>query len=405
MDFLGPPLATVGQDVDLPAFCLEVPHPVNVQGWYYVFLAPFILDLKDIVPVQAQNLFLLHQLHPCFKGSLFPWGCWCPLFQGLPTAPGAGASAGAWLCGGAWVAANGHIAHISPPFSSGTAGRSTFCLCFPLLQGLPFWQGGFLHLPLLGLSFLQGPCPFSKGCLPHFFFLLFFFPLLQGFSLCGCFVPLLQGFSLCGCFVPLLQGFSLCGCLFCFLPFLQGFSPCGWFLPLLQGFSLCGCFFPLLQGLSLCGCLAPLLQGLSRGSSSSCCFFLCFFCPLGQDPWAGRPSELPGLAGGPLPLFSSSGVGPAVWVRGRPPGHPLSQGVPLPQGLPFLQGLLALITRGCPFLQGFVPVFKGFARKKNKLDLKRGCRKQPVQLVNMQWNKQHFLSVCVCVSVCLYVCS
>ena len=47
----------------------------------------------------------------------------------------------------------------------------------------------------------------------------------------------------------------------------------------------------------------------------------CSFLSFGQDSWAGSPPGLPGFGGGPLPLFFSSGVGPAVWVRGRPPWH------------------------------------------------------------------------------------
>ena len=70
--------------------------------------------------------------------------------------------------------------------------------------------------------------------------------------------------------------------------------------------------FPCCKGFSsCCGCF--LCFALFRGSSS----FLFF----GQDSWAGSPPGLPGLGGGPLPFLSFFGVGPAVWVRGRPPWH------------------------------------------------------------------------------------
>ena len=50
---------------------------------------------------------------------------------------------------------------------------------------------------------------------------------------------------------------------------------------------------------------------------------------------------------------------------------PQSLPLSLAQGLPLTQGLLPLITRGCPFLQGFVTVFQGFfmSLKKRKTSL------------------------------------
>ena len=125
--------------------------------------------------------------------------------------------------------------------------------------------------------------------------------------------------------------------------------------------------FPLVARAQLVWLLGPLVARVEQRKQQQLLLLPLLFLPSWPGPLGWSPSLVAWPCWWSLPLFSSSGVGPAVWVRGRPPGHPLSQGVPLPQGLPFLQGFLALITRGCPFLQGFVPVFKGFARKKTSL--------------------------------------
>ena len=283
--------------MDLPVLCLEIPHLLYVPIWYTIL--PTHLDLEDIVPVQAQNFL--------------------PLFQGL--APGVGLQ-------------------VNLPLFQGL----TFPPTFPLVQRPllswggwgPFSQGRHTAAGAGAGAWLCGGAVTAQ---PHIAT-----PCLSPASLCGCLLcfPLLQGLSsLCGCLLcsPLLQGVShCCGCLLCF-PLLQGVSHC------------CGCLlcFPLLQGVChSCGCLLcfPLLQGVSRGGRA----LLCFLFSFGQDPWANSPPGLPGLGGGPFPLFSSSGVGPTVWVRGGPPWHPLSQGMPLAQGLPLLQGLLGPYDKGLSLL-------------------------------------------------------
>ena len=65
----------------------------------------------------------------------------------------------------------------------------------------------------------------------------------------------------------------------------------------------------------------------------------------------------------PFPFFFPLGL---AQLFGSGEGHLGTQGVPIAQGLPLIQGLLALITIGYPFVQGFDLVFQGFARQKRE---------------------------------------
>ena len=143
---------------------------------------------------------------------------------------------------------------------------------------------------------------------------------------------------------------------------------------LAQHLSLGACFFPSFKGLPLLAVLCSLvarvqqllwlltLFRLVQRKQQQCCF-LCSFLFFGQDSWAGSPPGLPGFGGGPLPLFFPLGL---AQLFGSGEGHLGTQGVPLAQGLPLIQGLLALITIGYPFVQGFDLVFQGFARQKRE---------------------------------------
>ena len=218
---MGPCLSTERHDVNPPAISLEIPHLFYAQVWRNVLIS--ISDLKDIVPVQAQNFF---SYPPASRFALVAragWRSTCPCLAlpiPLPARLGWGLAAWSWRC--------------RCPAPHSQLGSSSCQLAGRLLALLALLARASLlarGLPSLAIAwpfFFRLTLPFLKGSLPPFFFLILFFPLLQGLNhFCGWlffFVPLLQGFNhFCACvffFVPLLQG---CNQEF-LAPFLQGFS-------------------------------------------------------------------------------------------------------------------------------------------------------------------------------------
>ena len=249
-DFFPPCLSTERHDVDPPAISLEIPHLFYVQVWRNVLIS--ISDLKDIVPVQAQNFFSYPPASPFALVARAGWRSTCPCLALPIPLPGWGLAVWSWRC--RCPARHSQLGFLLQ------AGRSAFWPCLPFLQGLPFWQGVFLHLAFL-FSFDLALFPKALSNPSSFSF---------SFSLC------------CKGSTTSVAGFSsLFPCCRGSTTSVAAFSL---FVPLLQGFLA-----PFLQGVShfISWLVSPLLQGVSRGSC-----FVCSVFPFGQDSWAGRPCYL-----------------------------------------------------------------------------------------------------------------
>ena len=214
--------------MDPPAISLEIPHLFYVQVWRNVLIS--ISDLKDIVPVQAQNFFSYPPASPFALVARAGWRSTCPCLALPIPLPGWGLAVWSWRC--RCPARHSQLGFLLQ------AGRSAFWPCLPFLQGLPFWQGVFLHLVFL-FSFdlalfpkaLSNPSSFSfsfslccKGSTTSVAGFSSLFPCCRGsttsvpvfaslFPCCKGATTSVAAFSL---FVPLLQGFLA--------PFLQGVS-------------------------------------------------------------------------------------------------------------------------------------------------------------------------------------